>query len=180
MGCLFGAACLVGLLIMLKKHHRGRWGGRCGRGHRGGWGGGGYGGYGDDSWDDGPGPRWGGGGGGSFFRQGILRQLSMRLSATPGQEKVIAGAAEEIFAAGRAAHETLRATKKEVADTFAGPAFDDALLGDVFTRQDEAISGFRTAVSSALTKVHEVLEPEQRRRLAELLARGPGGARFSL
>ncbi len=98
----------------------------------------------------------------------------MRLSATPGQEKVIAAAADEVFEAGRAAHEAMRGTKKDVAEVFVGPAFDESLLGDVFSRQDDAIRNLRLAVTGALGKVHEVLEPEQRARLAELLARGPG------
>lgn len=170
MGFVFGTACLVGLLVMVAKHRHHRWGGRCGG--RGGWGGGGPG-LGDDPWSGGPGgpgSRWGGG----FFRQQVLRHLSVRLGATPGQEKVIASAADEVFEAGRAAHDAMRATKKDLADVFAGPAFDESLLGDVFSRQDDAIRNLRLAVSGALGKVHEVLEPEQRARLAELLARGPG------
>lgn len=178
MGCLFGAACLAGLLVMVAKHRHGRWGGRCGRGGCGcGSGGGGpWGGPGggDDAWPGGPGGGWGGPGGGGFFRQRILRQLSIRLGATPGQEKVIASAADEVFEAGRAAHEAMRGTKKDVADVFTGPAFDESLLGDVYGRQDDAIRSFRLALTGALAKVHEVLEPEQRRRLAELVARGPG------
>jgi Spy/CpxP family protein refolding chaperone len=167
MGFLFGTACLVGLLVMVAKHRHHRWGGRCGRG---GFGGGGHGPW-DEPWSGGPGSRWGGGG---FFRQQLLRHLSVRLGATPGQEKVIASAADEALEAGRAAHEAMRATKKDVAEVFAGPAFDESLLGDVFSRQDDAIRSLRLAVSGALGKVHEVLEPEQRARLAELLARGPG------
>jgi len=162
-GCFFGALCLIGLIAMLRRHHHcGRWGGRGGPGP---WGGG------PGGWDD-DGP-WGGGRGG-FFRSRILRQLSMRLRATPGQEKVIAQAADEVLEAGRAAHQAMRASKKDLADVFSGPSFDESLLGDVFSRQDDAIRNLRLVVTGALARVHEVLEPEQRERLAEILSRGPG------
>ena len=167
-GCIFGALCLVGLIAMLRRHHHGPWGGRCGGGR---WGRGPGGG-----WDDGPGMGggpWGGGRGG-FVRSQILRQVSMRLRATPGQERVIAEAVDEVLQAGRSAHEAMRAGKKDIAEVFSGPAFDESLLGDVFSRQDDAIRNVRLAATGALARVHEVLEPEQRERLAELLARGPG------
>ena len=171
-GCVVGVLCLIGLIAMLKHRHHGPWGGHCGPGR---WGHGG-GGWGGGPWDGGPGggggPPWAGNG---FVRAQVLRHVSQRLAATPGQEKVIASALDEVMQAGRAAHEAMRASKKDLAATFAGPSFDESLLGDVFSRQDDAIRNLRLAVTGALGRVHEVLEPEQRERLAELLARGPGG-----
>jgi Spy/CpxP family protein refolding chaperone len=176
MGFLFGTACLIGLFVMIAKHrHHRRWGGHWGGGRCGGRGwGGGYDSF-DDSWGRGDGP---GGGRGVFLRSGLLRHLSMRLGASPGQEKVIASAADEVMDAGRSAHEQMRASKKEMAELFAGPSFDESLLVDVFSRQDETIRGFRQTVAGALGKVHEALEPEQRQRLADLITRGNGFRAF--
>jgi hypothetical protein len=180
MGFLFGTACLIGLFVMIAKHRHRRWGGHWGGGccGRGGWGGGGWRGRGDfdDSWERGGGGPWGGRG--VFLRSGLLRHLSMRLGASPGQEKVIGSAADEVMDAGRSAHEQMRASKKEMAELFAGPSFDESLLVDVFSRQDETIRNLRLAVTGALGKVHEALEPEQRQRLAELITRGNGFRAF--
>src|SRR4051795_13388010 len=66
LGFIFGTVCLIGLVKVIK--HGRRWGG-------GGWSGGRYG--------DGP-RRW------------MLRRLFQRLDTTPGQEKVISEAFDEL------------------------------------------------------------------------------------
>ncbi len=91
-GFLLGALCLIALVAVLK-HHHGPWGGCSGHGS---WGGRGWG-RGPAPWD--VRPEGGPCGGNGFFRAQVLRHVSQRVGATPGQEKVIAAAADEVMQA---------------------------------------------------------------------------------
>src|ERR1700678_438436 len=97
LGFIVGTVCLIGLVKTLRwgRYHRG--GGGCGYGHHGGgWGRRGWDGRGYQGDHDGG---WGGGWGGPSV---LLRALFQRLETTPGQEKVIVAAYEEMRDATRA------------------------------------------------------------------------------
>ena len=108
-----------------------------------------------------------------------LRWLFERLDTTPGQEKVIRSAAEELFEKVRGLKDTVRGTRGDVARAFRADDFNAEILGDVFSRHDGALDELRRAFVGALAKVHEVLDPAQRARLADVLEslhrRGWGG-----
>ncbi len=154
-GFAIGTLCLVALIAIAARRRRWMWahaGGGCGsgcgpdHGHHG----------------HGFGPR--------FF----LRGLFSRLETTPGQEKVIGTAAEGVVAAARKAKDEIDESRKDVARTISGAAFDEGALGSAFARWDEAVSGVRKAIADALASTHEALDERQRARLAELLAKGHG------
>lgn len=157
-GFLIGTVCLIGLVKTLR-HGRGWHGGGC---HGGGCHGGGHG-----RW------RWGGGGGGGFRRRGAARFLFELLDATPGQEKVILAAMDDVRAAGDESRKRWRAARTEAAQAIRGDLLDEAALREASAKLDAAGQTLRDAMTAALTKVHEALEPDQRRRLAELLDDGP-------
>jgi hypothetical protein len=168
LGFLIGTACLFGLIRTL------RWGRSCGHGWgRHGWGG--YGGWRED--DDGQrgfgGPPWARRGG-RRGRNFALRGLFERLETTPGQEKVIVEAADELEEAVAKLKGEMRGTRSDVARLFRGPAFDEALLGDVFARHDSAIEALRKSAVGAFAKVHEALDEGQRQRVADFIESGPG------
>jgi hypothetical protein len=192
-GFIIGTACLIGLIATLR---RGRWGYGGGCGHHGwrrhhhhhGWGGGGgWGGpwerheHGDLDRDRGPwarerDERWGGGGGfGRGPRNFILRRLSERLDATPGQEKVLAKAFDEMRDAIGKARSTVKSSRGDVAKAVRSDHFDAVHLGETFSKHDEAIDGVRKAFVGSMQQVHDVLDERQRRILAELIESGPFG-----
>ena len=164
LGFVLGTVCLVGLVTMARHSCADHCHGCCS---------GSYGGCGHGSRDCGP--RHGFGRGRRMFRRVMLRRVMERLDTTPGQEKVITAAADELRAVGRAAWDKLRASSDSIAQAVRGEAFDDSAMGAAFATQDEAITDARRALSSALGKVHEALDARQRAALADMLARGPSG-----
>lgn len=146
-GFLIGAACVFGLVKVLR-HGRGfhHGGARChGRGeHRGGRG------------------RW------------WLRGLFERLDTTPGQEKVIREAIEELRDAARGLKGEMRHGRDAVSDALRSPAVDETQLGELFARQDERITELRKTFVGALARIHDALDEDQRRRLADMIGSGRG------
>jgi hypothetical protein len=154
-GFLFGTACLVGLFWVFKRgHHGGACGYGYGRRHHGRW-------HGDGSWA-GERSSW------------MLRWIYERLDTTPGQEKVIRSAVEEVMDKAREAKQTIKDSRGDVARAFRADDFNAEILGDVFSRHDGALDELRKTAVGALAKVHDVLDERQRARLAELLESMPG------
>lgn len=174
-GFLFGTLCLIGL-IKVARH------GRCGAygyGYGGGCGGGGWRGrggwHGYDGGDSDDAYRWrgrggrGGWGGERFF----LRAMFERLETTPGQEKVIAQAFEELREKGRAAKNDLKAARAEVAKAMRSPAFDEVTVGTATAQVEAVVESMRKAGIDAFAKVHEALDERQRGLLADFIENGP-------
>jgi hypothetical protein len=175
LGILIGTVCLVGLVKTL------RWGRRFGGyghyGHGGcagrrGWGGSWHGEY-DDFGGYGDGYGRGGWGGPSVF----LRMLFRRLETTPGQEKVIVSAYEEMREASREARGELRQSRADIAKAMRGASIDEVLFGEMFARHDAALEKLRKAGIGAVAKVHDALDERQRARFADLIESGPGAFR---
>lgn len=170
-GFFVGTVCLIALFVVLKRGRRWGHGGRCGHGY-GGW----HGHHGHHGWgppgahegDERPRP------GGRWSRYG-LRWLFERLDTTPGQEKVISEAAEEVFTAVRAARGEVGDTRKDLGRAVAADDLDLDAIGSAWARQDEKLATVREAVTGALAKVHDALDERQRKELARIL--GEGGFR---
>lgn len=178
LGFVIGTACLVGLVKVLRGRRCGH-GGYGGYGHRR-WGGHGCGGRGcDDGWgrrgrydDD----------GGRSYDDGapiFLRGIFERLGTTPGQERVIRDAVDELKQAAKKIADERRQTVRDVADAVRGADFSTEKMGDAFARLDGAVETLRTAAFSALAKVHDALDEPQRRKLADLIQRAGGPSRFA-
>lgn len=172
LGFLIGTACLIGLIKTL------RWG-RHGHGHGYGGGCGGGGGYGRRRWSGGgwgdqePRGGWGGGGWGGGPSV-MLRGLFHRLETTPGQEKAIMAAFDEMREATSAARGELRTSRADIAKVMRSPAVDEVLFGEMFARHDTELETIRKAGIGAIAKVHDALDEKQRARLADLIESGPG------
>jgi hypothetical protein len=177
---LVGAACLIGVFKVARWRRRcgygarfgGPWayaGGGCG--HHGGWHGGphghhGYGGWDDEDDDFGP---WGGRGRGFFG----LRAIFSRLETTPGQEKVIKAALDELRTKARAVKDDARGMRGDLASALRGESLDAETLGTIASRASGAVDALRDASIGAVLKVHEVLDERQRGIVADLLESGP-------
>jgi Spy/CpxP family protein refolding chaperone len=172
---ILGVVGLVkGLLFRRRFGHLAFAGGPCGNGGMGG----DYGGC--EGRGGGFGPPWarfrgrwgrgghGGGIGGSFW----LRMLYTRLDTTPGQEREIRSAIEDLRDRAKDAKSGMLETRESLGKAIGGETFDDAAFEAVSARVDATSEKVKDALSSALKRIHGVLDPKQRERLADLVSRG--------
>ncbi len=151
-GFFLGTICLIALISVLRR----RWWGGCG------WHGPAYGRYG--SYGRYP-QRWRGGR--RNWRWGMLRSIFERLDTTPGQEKAILAAASDLREPSERARSEIRESLTEVAQALREDRIDEAKLRQAFSRQRDALGTAQEALLGALSRVHEALNPNQRRELAE-------------
>jgi LTXXQ motif family protein len=166
LGFIVGAVCAVAIGRMVRRR---LWQARFG-----------YGAYGY-----GCGPTGQGGGGpfagrGAFGRGGrggpgarwAMRSLFERLETTPGQERVIAAAFEELRENRASVRDELRQTRSDLAQAIGGGLIEDATLEEAYARQDRLLARMRVGFNEALKKVVEVLDESQRKELASWIERG--------
>jgi hypothetical protein len=156
LGFLVGAACLYLLARTMRgggwayAHASGPWGRRRWGGSR------------HEGWD-GPG-RPGG--------RGPLRWLFQRIDTSPGQERVIAEAADALRGTLHGWHDDADRMRSDVARSIRGESFDAAALEEAFARAEARIGNVRETLRGQAARVHEALDPRQRAELADLLASG--------
>ncbi len=107
----------------------------------------------------------------------FLRGLFERLETTPGQEKVVAAALEDIWS-------TMRQARGEWTDPtdlavlLTGDTFDSTAAEGLSGKADASFAKVRVSVIEAMRKVHEALDERQRKILADWIrarAEGRGG-----
>jgi Spy/CpxP family protein refolding chaperone len=178
-------AGVIGVALVVKRWVFHRWfGGRgpwalaaCGPGFHGGYGDGGeHGGWGHRRRGSGRFGGFGGGPGGSLW----LRAIFARLDTTPGQEREIRAAIEELQQTAREAKGGLAGAREDLARAIGGEELDEVAVSEASGRADATAAVVKDAFTTALRKVHAVLDSNQRKRLAELVASGPsfGGRRW--
>jgi Spy/CpxP family protein refolding chaperone len=160
-GFLIGTLCLAGL-FKVARH------GGCGS-H--GYGGCHSGGYDDHGYEGHHGPPWRRGG---FGPRMFLRRAFERLDTTPGQEKVIVQAIDELRDTFAKARGELKGTRDDFARVIRSEHLDEASLADIFMKHDTTISATRREAVESLRKIHDALTEKQRAQVADLLERGPG------
>jgi Spy/CpxP family protein refolding chaperone len=104
--------------------------------------------------------------------RGRMRWLFERLDTSPGQEKVIIQAADDLTEAFEKMRDEMSATRAAIARSLRGETFDAATLRELDARHDELIDNLRKTLRTSLSRVHEALDPKQRRELADLLEHG--------
>ena len=117
---------------------------------------------------------WRGRRGGGIGRSLWLRHVFARLDTTPGQEREIRSAIEDLREQARDARAGAKDAREDLANAVRGDSFDDAAFGKAESRADATIAQMKGAFAAALQRIHAVLDPHQRERLADLLAKGPG------
>lgn len=159
LGFIFGTICLFALIKVAKHSWGPSWGLGCGhhRHHRD------------------HGPDWDSEGGSRFGSRFWLRGLYSRLETTPGQERVIERAVEDVMRATRTMRDELAHSRREIASAFRSESIDATQMGELFARHDEKLSEIRKVFVGALANVHDALDESQRRDLADFLERGLGG-----
>ncbi len=152
-GFFLGTICLIALISVLRR----RW--------WGGWGWHGPAAYGRYGWYRRSPYGWRGSG--RNWRWGMLRSIFERLDTTPGQEKAILAAAADLREPGERARSEIRQSLTEVAEALREDRIDEAKLRQAFSRQRDALGAVQETLLGALSRVHEALNPKQRRELAE-------------
>ncbi len=144
LGMVIGTVCAIGLFSVARRRARAR----CGHGY-------GY----------------GGGGPRRFGRAGrwILRSLFERLDTTPGQEKAIMSALQELRENRAAVREELEHSRGDLARAVRGGLIDDGTLEESFARHDRLLATTRVSFVEAVKKAVEALDERQRSTLADLL-----------
>ena len=155
-GFFFGFACLIALFFVLRRSRWG-WGGpwRYGYGRsygyrRFGWRG---------SWQWGP--------------RSWLRSLFQQLDTTPGQEKVILASIEEVLEPIREMREALNELRRELGEQLRQESFDPVKAADILSRQRTLVEKVQATLVESLGKVHQALNPQQRRQLSDWIQFGP-------
>ena len=113
---------------------------------------------------------------GRFGRRGgwALYRAFEELDTSPGQEKAIRGALGELKSSLDELRPDLRAVRSQVAQTLTAESFDGPEFEASLDRQVQAFGRVGPLVARTLGRVHEALDPDQRRRLARFLEAGPG------
>ncbi len=147
LGLIFGTVCLIGLVKVLRRAGYGGLGyaGGCGHHIRPGRGVGG--------------PRlW-------------LRSMFERMGTTPGQEKAIMSALDELRSHRSAVRQEAEQTRGDLAQAISSGLIDDATLEETFARHDRLLAQARVSFVESIKKVTEALDERQRAELAKMLQR---------
>jgi hypothetical protein len=151
-GIVVGTAVAIGLFSMARRARRRMYGYGYGHGYAGGCGG-------------------HAGGRGRGFGRGrwLTRWLFERLDTTPGQEKVIMSALEELRENRAALREELEQTRGDIARVVRGGLVDDSALEEAFARHDRLLARLRVSFVEAARKATEALDEGQRKALGDML-----------
>lgn len=105
----------------------------------------------------------------------MMGWLHRRVGTRPEQEQELEAAIDELLAEIKEElRAELRRSREDLGQIMGEDEFDAGQMGDLFSRHDETLGRLRRALVGALARIHDVLDPEQRGRLAELLRAGDG------
>lgn len=100
-------------------------------------------------------------------------RLLRRIGATPEQERAVRTELDALAEAFLALRADARPLRGDLADLIVAPALDAARVGETIDARLASAAAFRTHVAEAIARVHDVLDPGQRERLAALVRHGP-------
>lgn len=124
------------------------------------------------------GPPFGGGGGGDDFGGGSfgvrrpLRFLAYKLDLGEEQVAELAVILDELKTERAQAAVDDRRTTSALADAIAAESFDEGKAASAASERVKSTERVQAAVTRALARLHALLEPEQRAKLAYLLRTG--------
>jgi hypothetical protein len=104
-------------------------------------------------------------------RRGLLSGLFRRLDTTPGREKAIRGLLDQLGASLGDARSEFMGARRQLAAALEGE-LDGPALDAAFTRNGELFSKLSAELKAALRSLHDTLDRDQRKLLAELLSQG--------
>ena len=111
-------------------------------------------------------------GGGSFGVRRPLRFLAFKLDLEEKQVAELATILNELKTERAQAAVDNRRTTSAFADAIDGDTFDEAQVTAVASQRVKSAESLRDAVAKALKRIHTILTPEQRGKLAYLIRTG--------
>lgn len=114
----------------------------------------------------------GGGGGGGLGVRRPLRFLAHKLDLRDDQVAELARILGELKTERAQAEVDDRRTLAAFADAVAGDAYDESRAKEAGDLRVKSAENLRQAVTKALSKIHTLLDPEQRKQLAYLVRTG--------
>lgn len=99
--------------------------------------------------------------------------LLRRIGATPEQERAVRAELDALSEAFRALRADAHPLRGDLADLIVAPALDAARVAAAIDARLASTAALRTRVAEAIARVHDVLDPVQRERLAALVRHGP-------
>lgn len=158
-GFLFGAACLVGLVGVMKAGRHGCHAGGWHHHHRGF----------RQGFDGRRGRRR------DFAAKAAGEVFKRKLDVDDEQEPIVDHALADLREALAEATASVKDAREALAAALRGPEVDDAAVAVAFARWDEALGKARRDALSAVKQIHAVLDDEQRAEAADWLAAGGPG-----
>ena len=107
--------------------------------------------------------------GGGFGRRMLYRVLD-RLDTSPGQDKAILGAIDDLRETARSARRDMPDLRKQVGDALRTESFDEQAFTAIFDEPLARLNHLRDELTKTAGIVHETLTPKQRERLSDLIA----------
>ena len=107
-----------------------------------------------------------------FRGRGLYRFLS-HLGTTPGQEKVIRTAMEELRVASRQTWSSTRDARPELAELIRAERLDNAALHSWFDARHDNLRELELRIERAMGQIHDVLDERQKKEVANWVERGP-------
>ncbi len=99
--------------------------------------------------------------------------LLRKLDTSPAQERVIRNAVNSIKEEARGFARGGKSSRRELAQLLRAPDYDKDRVRDWFTARERELGQVTETALGALAEVHEVLDDQQRDKLAALVERGP-------
>jgi Spy/CpxP family protein refolding chaperone len=110
--------------------------------------------------------------GGAFGVRRPLRFLAWKLQLDDAQVESLATILNELKTERAQAAVDDRRTLTAFADAVAGETYDEAKAGEAAQQRVKSTERLQTAVAKALARIHALLNPEQRARIAYLIRTG--------
>ncbi|ACL66705.1 hypothetical protein A2cp1_3371 [Anaeromyxobacter dehalogenans 2CP-1] len=99
--------------------------------------------------------------------------LLRRIGASPDQERAVRAELDALSEAFRALRADAHPLRGDLADLIVAPGLDATRVREAIEARLASASALRARVAEAVARVHDVLDPAQRERLAILLREGP-------
>ncbi len=95
-----------------------------------------------------------------------------QLGLTREQARAFRALREDWIDAAHAARKSAQFVRNDLAGALRTDSFDETVVGESLARFDDVTDALKKSMLASLAKAHQVLDPRQRERLAELLEDG--------
>ena len=102
------------------------------------------------------------------------RWLFRKLDTSPAQERIVRNAIDAVRQDAERFRKDGKGSRQELADLLRAPDYDSERVRNWFVAREQEFQKVRDSVVGALGDVYEVLDDEQREKLAKLVERAQG------